>query len=133
MPTATPIVEPTWYIGPARTFRVEPELRDPSSGQAFGHVTVCKTTLGGPRVEVIGSVETGNAVVMNPLPGSFVLQHDVSLDDACVWALATAGGYVIGPPDPEPEPEPEPDEAVLDEAVLDEVPVPDEAPGELAA
>ena len=107
MATAVPVAEPSWYAGPARTFRIEPKLSDPATGLEFDHVTVCKTILGGPRVDLFGSKPNGNAITVQRLPGSFVLQHDVELEDACTWALAMAGGYVIGDPDPEPEPETE--------------------------
>lgn len=95
MATAILVAEPTAYSGPSKTFRIEPSLYDPVSRKIYDCVTVCKTTLGGARVEVYGSLDTGAAVSMAPLPGSFVLQHDVSVDDACVWALMTAGGYEI--------------------------------------
>lgn len=97
MPTAIPVAEPSFYAGPARTFRLDPPLRDAGTGRLHDHVTVVKSTLGAPEVQVIGCKPNGAAIVMNPLPGSFILQHDVSLDDACTWALLTAGGYEVTP------------------------------------
>lgn len=108
MNTATPVIDCGGFAGPARAFRVTPPLRDPSNGRTFDHVIVCFTEFGGPRIEVFGGTEHGTALLMNPLPGSCILQHAVSIDDACVWALTTAGGYEIVPPEIiEPEPEPE--------------------------
>lgn len=114
MPTAVAVVDPGVYSGPARTFRLDPPLFDPASGDSYEYVTVCKTLLGGPRVEVYGCRENGIAIRMVPLPGSFILQHDVTIEDACGWALATAGGYDITlmVPEPEPEPELEPEPSV---------------------
>lgn len=96
MATAIPVAEPSYYAGPARTFKVEPALRDPLSASLYDYVTVCSIERGGPRIEVYGCGERGVAIRMNPLPGSTILQHGVSLDDACAWALLTAGGYEIG-------------------------------------
>ncbi len=36
-----------------------------------------------------------------PLPGSFSLQHEVTIDEAAWWALQTAGGYEIVTPSDE--------------------------------
>lgn len=95
MATATAIAEMTVYSGPARAFRVDPMIHDPLTRNDYGHVVVCKTTLGGPRVEMYGCDEHGIARRLVPLPGSFTMHHDVSLDDACAFALMLAGGYVI--------------------------------------
>lgn len=107
MATATPVMDCGGFTGPARLFRIDPVLRDPASGQIAGHLIVCMTTMGGPRIEVYPGRPSGAALSMQPLPGSCILQHEVSIDDACVWALQTAGGYEIGAPDPEPLPDPE--------------------------
>lgn len=103
MPTAVHVADPPGFMGEARAFRVDPSIRNPANGREYDHVTISKLTVGGPRVEVYGAHPTGHAQSMFPLPGSFVMQHDVSVDDACVWALLTAGGYVITEPEPEPE------------------------------
>lgn len=99
MATATAIADMTVYSGPARAFRLDPLLHDPLTRTDYGHVVVCKTTLGGPRVEVYGCDEHGIAHRMVPLPGSFTMHHDGSLDDACTFALMLAGGYTIAEPD----------------------------------
>lgn len=115
---AIQVAEPAGYIGAARTFRVDPPLTDPSQGnRAFDYVTVVLILNYGLRVELFGANSDGTARSMNPLPGSFILQRTVTLDDACTWGLLTAGGYEITelfpepaeplPPLPEPEPEPE--------------------------
>lgn len=109
MAVAVPVMDCGGFTGPARLFRIDPPLRDPSSGQVAGFLIVCHTQMGGPRIEVYPGKESGVAHSMQPLPGSCILQHGVSLDDACVWALQTAGGYLIVEPAPEPEPEPLPD------------------------
>lgn len=95
MATATLVAEPGFYSGPAKAFRVDPALRDPLTRKVTDHVVVVKTTLGGPRIEVFACNSRGIATRMNPLPGSQILQHDVTIDDACAWALMTAGGYEI--------------------------------------
>lgn len=99
MGTAVPIADCGGFTGPARLFNIDPALRDPVSGQSANHVIVCVTALGGPRIEVYPGRPSGAAWSMQPLPGSCILQHDVSLDDACVWALQTAGGYDIVTPE----------------------------------
>lgn len=99
MATATAIADMTVYSGPARAFRLDPLLHDPLTRTDYGHVVVCKTTLGGPRVEMYGCDEHGIAHRMVPLPGSFTMHHDGSLDDACTFALMLAGGYTIAEPD----------------------------------
>jgi hypothetical protein len=100
MATATEVATPGGFIGPARTFRVSPSLSDPSNGGiAYDHVTVVLVLNYGPRVEIFGARPDGSARSMNALPGSFILQHEVTLDDACLWALTTAGGYVLTEPD----------------------------------
>ena len=115
MPTARQVADPLGYIGPARTFLVDPPITDPNQGaRPYNYVTVVLVDRYGPRVEVFGANADGTAKSMNPLPGSFILQRTVTLADACTWALLTAGGYEIGDPlviepDPEPEPEPEPE------------------------
>ena len=103
MATAILVAEPEGiFAGPARTYRIDPPLKDMSNGRLHNHITIYKTLLGGPRVEVVGANPNGTAIVMNPLPGTFILQHDVSLDDACTWALLTAGGYEVVPAPEEP-------------------------------
>lgn len=100
MPTAIEVIEPAGFIGPARTFRVDPPIKDPNQGGTeHDHVTVVLVDRYGPRVEIVGARPDGTAKSMNPLPGSFILQHGVTLDDACTWGLLTAGGYVIGAPE----------------------------------
>lgn len=112
MPTAILTAEPNGRPGPARTFRVDPALRDPTTGRDYGHVTIYIPVHGGPRIEVVGSDSEGHPFSMQPVPGSQILQHPVSLDDACVWALLTAGGYEIVEPEPERKSEDdEPEEA----------------------
>ena len=105
MATAIPITDCGGFTGPARLFAVDPPLQDPSSGNITEHVIVCVTTMGGPRIEVYPGRPSGVARSMQPLPGSCILQHAVTLNDACAWALATAGGYEIAMPTEEPEPE----------------------------
>ncbi|MHD0294983.1 hypothetical protein RCF19_03825 [Rhodococcus qingshengii] len=95
MATAIPLADCGGFTGPARLFAIDPPLRDPSSGNIADHVIVCVTTMGGPRIEVYPGRPSGSARSMQPLPGSCILQRAVSLDDACVWALSTAGGYEI--------------------------------------
>lgn len=100
MATATEVAEPAGYVGPARTFRVDPPLADPNQGgKQFDHVTVVLVIRYGPRVEIFGARPDGSALSMNALPGSFILQHEVTLDDACTWGLLTAGGYEITAPE----------------------------------
>lgn len=101
MPTATLVAEPGGRPGPAKTFRLDPPLHDPTTGRDYLHVTIFVPRHGGPRVEVVGSHATGVPVSMQPLPGSCTLQHQVTLDDACAWALLTAGGYAVGDPGPD--------------------------------
>lgn len=100
MPTAKPLMDCGGFTGPARAFHISPSLRDPANGYVHEHLIVCYTELGGPRIEVYGGTSAGAARVMQPLPGSCILQHAVTLEDACVWALMTAGGYEIVVPDP---------------------------------
>ncbi|QTR98340.1 translation initiation factor IF-2 N-terminal domain-containing protein [Rhodococcus qingshengii] len=60
----------------------------------------------GPEVNVVGTnLITGKPKLGFPLPGSCKLQHMVEFEDACLWALATAGGYTMEAADPEPEPD----------------------------
>lgn len=62
----------------------------------------------GPEVNVVGTnLITGSPKLGFPLPGSCKLQHMVDFEDACVWALATAGGYTMEAADLEPEPDEE--------------------------
>lgn len=125
MATAEAIVDLDVYSGPARAFRLDPPLFDPATGTTYDHVVVCKTLMGGPRVEVYGCADNGIAIRMVPLPGSFVMQHDVTLDDACGWALATAGGYDVVKmvPDPIPEPVLEPEPEIVEVEVIPDEPV----------
>lgn len=126
MPTARQVTDPLGYIGPARTFLVDPPITDPNQGaRPHNYVTVVLVDRYGPRVEVFGANADGTAKSMNPLPGSFILQRTVTLSDACTWALLTAGGYEIGDPiavepDPEPEPEPEPEPPTSSEVAGEE-------------
>ncbi|MDI9900269.1 translation initiation factor IF-2 N-terminal domain-containing protein [Rhodococcus sp. IEGM 1409] len=60
----------------------------------------------GPEVNVVGTnLITGKPKLGFPLPGSCKLQHMVEFEDACSWALATAGGYTMEPADLKPEPD----------------------------
>lgn len=95
MGTAKFLGEINIYMGPCQYFRVDPPLRDPLNNVTTDHVAVVGMALGGPRVEVFACDEHGLPQRMTMLPGSFVLQHEVSLNDASTWALATAGGYEI--------------------------------------
>lgn len=84
--------------GRARLFR----LSEPLDG--YNEVLIwLQDSIGpmGPEVNVVGTnLITGRPKLGFPLPGSCKLQHMVDFEDACVWALATAGGYEVVGPDP---------------------------------
>ena len=104
MPTATLIGrDDISFAGPANHY----ELDAPLSGFQFvtvfiepGYASVA------PRVAVVPRRLDGAPMLNAPLPGSFSLQHEVTIDEAAWWALQTAGGYdIVIPPEPVPDPE----------------------------
>ena len=87
---------------------------------AFGSMSPC--------VKVV-PLRTTEAPALNvEMPGSYILQHEVSIDEAAWWALMTAGGYEIVVPDPVVDDSP----AEFDEPTTLEPHAPEKAEPEVA-
>ncbi|MEA1795101.1 hypothetical protein [Rhodococcus qingshengii] len=105
MKTATLVVEDIrGYAGPANCYR----LSEPLFGAT--HVVVWSQPAFGsqlPEVVVVPAMPSGTARNMARLPGSSMLHHEATIEDAAAWALLTAGGYeiVVPPGDSTPEQE----------------------------
>lgn len=96
--TAVEVARPGGYAGEARTYRLDPPVMPLArGGKGYDHVTVSLITRYGLRVECYGAKSSGAAWSMEPIPGSYVLQRVVEMDDAAAWALATMGGYAVVP------------------------------------
>lgn len=98
MKTATLILEDVkGYAGPANCYRLsEPLFR-------ADHVIVWAQPSFGmqlPEVVVVPSTSSGRARNMDRMPGSCMLHHKATIEDAAAWALLMAGGYEIVVPDP---------------------------------
>lgn len=80
------------FAGPANSYRLDPPL----SGHEFVTVFI-EPGYGSvaPRAAVVPK-RLGDEPMLNaPLPGSFSLQGETSIDDAAWFALLAAGGYEI--------------------------------------
>lgn len=107
MPTAVLIGrDTTTYAGPANHYLLDPPLSGLPVVTVFlqpGYDIVA------PRAVVVPVRTDGTHVLNAPLPGSFSLQHDVTIDEAAWFALLAAGGYeIVEPVIPDPGSEPEP-------------------------
>lgn len=105
MPTATLIGrDDISFAGPANHYQLDPPL------SGFHFVTVFVEPGYGPvapRVAVVPRRMDETPMMNAPLPGSYSLQHEVTIDEAAWWALQTAGGYdIVIPPEPVSDPEP---------------------------
>ena len=104
MPTATLIGrDDISFAGPANHYQLDPPLNGFHFVTVFiepGYASVA------PRVAVVPRRVDETPVMNAPLPGSFSLQHEVTIDEAAWWALQTAGGYDIVTPEPVADPEP---------------------------
>lgn len=87
------------FAGLANTYQLDPPLR------GYQFVTVFIEPGYGPvapRATVVPKRIDETPMLNAPLPGSFSLQHEVTIDEAAWWALQTAGGYEIVIPEPIP-------------------------------
>lgn len=98
MKTATLIVEGIHgFAGPANCYL----LSEPLFGAT--HVVVWSQPAFGsqlPEVVVVPAMPSGAARNMTRLPGSSMLHHEATIEDAAAWALLMAGGYEVVVPDP---------------------------------
>lgn len=101
MPTATLVGRDNIsFAGPANHYQLDPPLNGLHFITVFiepGYGSVA------PRVAVVPRRMDGTPMMNAPLPGSFSLQHEVTIDEAAWWALQTAGGYEIVTPPEDPE------------------------------
>lgn len=98
MPTATLIDRDNLtFAGPANCYHLDPPLMGNEFVMVYIEPGYGSIT---PRVTIVPK-RIGDAPALNaPLPGSYSLQHDVSIDDGAWFALLAAGGYEIVVPDP---------------------------------
>ncbi|MBT2266466.1 translation initiation factor IF-2 N-terminal domain-containing protein [Rhodococcus erythropolis] len=114
MATAT-LIESDWggCPGPAQVYELDPPLAEHRrvlvdgkwSTSLHSRVVIwMQPGFGsmGPCVKVV-PLRTSEAAALNvEMPGSYALQHEVSIDEAAWWALQTAGGYEIVNPEVPP-------------------------------
>ncbi|NHP15253.1 hypothetical protein G8767_17000 [Rhodococcus sp. IC4_135] len=119
MATAT-LIDADWggCPGPAQMYELDPPLaehRRENIGGQWVTLTHSRVVIWmqpgygstGPCVKVV-PLRTSDAPALNvEMPGSYALQHEVTIDEASWWALQTAGGYeiVVPPEDSTPEQE----------------------------
>ncbi|MBT9295320.1 hypothetical protein KKP62_10130 [Rhodococcus sp. GOMB7] len=115
MATAT-LIEANWggCPGPAQMYELDPPLAEHRREKVDGEwltLTHSRVVIWmqpgfgstGPCVKVVPLRSAGAAALNVEMPGSYALQHEVTIDEAAWWALQTAGGYEIVTPPEDPE------------------------------